>query len=93
MRAIIEPEYGAPDGTTRRVQILTPADPLAAISIDKPNVDVAGPGRYYKLAQLPPETSITIHLQPSQSIYAAVVASGGGMVELSVIIEYLDVEE
>lgn len=87
LREILGAEAGAAEGSYRLVTIMTPPEPVLHVSIDSPTPLQAGPDRNYRVPRLPPDSSISFHLQPQQVLYGQ---SEAGLGFASILCEYLE---
>lgn len=82
---VIAPELDAPEGSWRRVTVITPGAGVAYLALDS-DPDALGPNRAYKAAEFAPNLQVQFVLRPEQSLIGA---SDDGLVYATLILEYL----
>ena len=82
---IAAPEDDAPEGSWRRITLITPGTGLAYVALDV-SPDALGPNRAYKTAELAPNNTVCFVLRPEQFL---VGASDDGIVYMTMFVEYL----
>ena len=87
LRTLLDAELNAAEGSYRLVTIMTPPEPAIHVSVDHPTPLEAGPDRNYRTPRLPPDSTITFHLQPQQVLYGQ---SEAGLGFASILCEYLE---
>lgn len=85
VRVILEPEFGAPEDTIRRVSVVVPSSPQVMVAADQLPADI-GYNREYKLPVITPGQQCIFDLMPDQFLISVANES---LAELTLIVQYL----
>lgn len=85
-REVVSQEVGVPEGTTRRIQIMVPAEPEIYLSHLQDVDKVYGVNRTYKGPPVRPNATVEIEIRSEQSLF---MATKIGSAVVTVITEYI----